>query len=1600
MDKLQVKTKTYSTPKKEGGGTSNITYKITGTDIGGDLNVKSLNANRIMAEYIEANNLQATNGNFVYIVASDGTISTLRGDSLNYNTANIGDLNANNITTNKLKVTDTATIENIFNNYLNSKEIVTDYLTVNKSAHFFEVIIDKIKSVGGTIINTATSCVLDYVKPITENDVVTKYRCYWKRYANENSQDKKDEVTNDWLVNDQAISQNCNLVSGVNHDAGNHYYWRLVEATSEDNPVYVNFDTGQVWEEEGIPTYQIKFNGHEAESEEDVTINAGFTYDNGETNTEEQPDAQLIITDWDIVPVSGIETDWDGDNNVFTVKDTINGLQITPKPVGINDIVQAPYISKGTFSFATEYPTRLNLFVFYDDETVEYHPAPDGATNIYQIELASISNTIATRFVITSAEVNVWHLCNWIDLSETVKDTPTHIDTKFYDAPHVGDNVCQLGYRYTELSSADLIDLGYDSSKTDTASQSLTTPYSDAGDKQAWKDAHVDEVSRASAIIIAAYKTPDAGGTVNGRIIQPIKPPSYAQYQDITDFNLFTHRGTYMDATGAYFKGNLVSESGDIINIGDDLTVETEYYQLISSENPITRPSSGKKDITFRILYVHNGSGTILSSLPTRWYTKTSLDDYNENDDLTVTINSTTQSLEVRLYNENNDLKDTYVATTINLGDITDGKDGAYNQWIYQNAASKPDTPSSTSSIPTGWSVAPQPITVSQPYTWMSTRTVTPRSSSQINYGPWSEPVRITGEDGKNGTDGTTVEFIYKHFNNETISTENPTGNNNWNPSKWTAVNSAHYTGPDDYKWSDNPQGVSSSYLYEYVSTRNSYIQNSYTYWTTFSTPTLWSKYGENGMDGDGVEYIFCSYHSATGIQNPDYNTYNGKSFTNDDFVPQGWTDDPMSPTESNAYVFVSQRKQVGGKWIKPTQTITGTPWSQPAIWARWSKDGSSGDKGDKGDQGDDGINDKLIPIYQVWEVRTTSTSDYNDIVSKLYTNLKFKVFHIEGETVTEQQRLPDAGYKISATVYANSGATLKTYYYNSSSSSVSMTCTSEDNGSLNRFNLSFDNMLSNIYSATTKQDYRKLSQSSTVNTELPVRMIVQLTLNGTVVDQKEYEVTFKAGHVFEVTDAALNSAFFGNWKDSQGNTVNGMSSIRQDMQGIETNVSTLSNDLGTLQSDYSTFKQTAQGFQTKVESDYYDNQGNATINQSSIEQTAQSISAAVQTDIEGKLKRTGIDISNGLINIASDNTTIGGNVYIHGGVLKSNGLISSVDVSAYCTWTGKVNTTTQNYAFTTNKTTIGTFTAGDKITISNLYKNLIQTDLRGQQSDQSPLLDKVTYNIYRDSTLFMSFTSKPSSALTIPNDGGGTYYLEVTSSATLTGSYGYTFNGGLAMTLVKNTVVEMADNGINLAVADRDSNRHYMRFSPDTIESSIFEVGTYATENQSQHFPIGGLRIANGIPQQRIANQTYGNTTSLPKYYRVESAGLWGSLGSQLAVKMCYTNNEHPLPQIDFYIYTTQPTNGVFDLTVTDDNAAMYGLYTGRIIRIKGYNGLVVKCLTKIIRKDQYYGGDTKSQQIKMGGGDNNNFDSKNGTVIERYSLTLILVGKIWYEI
>ena len=114
----------------------------------------------------------------------------------------------------------------------------------------------------------------------------------------------------------------------------------------------------------------------------------------------------------------------------------------------------------------------------------------------------------------------------------------------------------------------------------------------------------------------------------------------------------------------------------------------------------------------------------------------------------------------------------------------------------------------------------------------------------------WSTPFKITGEDGKNGTDGTYQEFIYRQTEKESNRPEIP--------------ESAHSTKGDvPDLWNNHPQGVTPELTCEWMCTR---LYNEDTkLWGDWmgvtegdkSYPALWSKYGRNGTDGDGLEYIF-----------------------------------------------------------------------------------------------------------------------------------------------------------------------------------------------------------------------------------------------------------------------------------------------------------------------------------------------------------------------------------------------------------------------------------------------------------------------------------------------------------------------------------------------------------------------------------------------------------------------------------------------------------------------------------------------------------------------------------------------------------------------
>lgn len=168
------------------------------------------------------------------------------------------------------------------------------------------------------------------------------------------------------------------------------------------------------------------------------------------------------------------------------------------------------------------------------------------------------------------------------------------------------------------------------------------------------------------------------------------------------------------------------------------------------------------------------------------------------------------------------------------------------------------------------------------------------------------------GDTGDPGTDGTSIEYIYlrvsKYSDYGTPPTPESSPFDNYIPRRWT----------------DKPQGVTEMYPNEWISVRTKKKGS----WSAFSTPALWSNWGKKGTDGDGYEYI---YKQTSVFVSPDRPTE--ISYT-DDYVPEGWTDDPQGVSESLPYEWVCTRKSKNGAWKE---------FSTPALWAKFGKDGQSG---------------------------------------------------------------------------------------------------------------------------------------------------------------------------------------------------------------------------------------------------------------------------------------------------------------------------------------------------------------------------------------------------------------------------------------------------------------------------------------------------------------------------------------------------------------------------------------------------------------------------------------------------------------------------------
>ena len=170
------------------------------------------------------------------IKADNGEIDNLSGKTIGFDEGEFIKL-----------ISENAEIKNTLttNNINNSENITTKNLTVTGSANFFELIIDKIKSSGGSVLFTpadgfdvdkveyfTTDVTVSDGEKSTESSTVKKmyYKLFWR--CDDESKSRK----NMWLPGDQAICYSFNQAStGTTQNVNNKYYWSLVSEVSSSS---------------------------------------------------------------------------------------------------------------------------------------------------------------------------------------------------------------------------------------------------------------------------------------------------------------------------------------------------------------------------------------------------------------------------------------------------------------------------------------------------------------------------------------------------------------------------------------------------------------------------------------------------------------------------------------------------------------------------------------------------------------------------------------------------------------------------------------------------------------------------------------------------------------------------------------------------------------------------------------------------------------------------------------------------------------------------------------------------------------------------------------------------------------------------------------------------------------------------------------------------------------------------------------------------------------------------------------------------------------------------------------------------------------------
>ena len=218
----------------------------------------------------------------------------------------------------------------------------------------------------------------------------------------------------------------------------------------------------------------------------------------------------------------------------------------------------------------------------------------------------------------------------------------------------------------------------------------------------------------------------------------------------------------------------------------------------------------------------------------------------------------------------------------------------------------------------------------------------------------WSTPVRISGDKGTAGEDGSDREYIYIRLQTFPFSGTLPSNISDGSipdPDNEGQRKSSTDKTKNDWVpagWSDTALPADNDNRYVYMSVREKPAGENQA-WGQFGNPVLWSNWGVRGTDGDGVEYVYV--RTTTNVA-PTVNSNSadsaGRSYTADEYLPKATggslgtagaqcTDDPVGTDASHPFEWVAKRSKAAPNaqtGVRQWEKYSGTM----ALWSNFAK--------------------------------------------------------------------------------------------------------------------------------------------------------------------------------------------------------------------------------------------------------------------------------------------------------------------------------------------------------------------------------------------------------------------------------------------------------------------------------------------------------------------------------------------------------------------------------------------------------------------------------------------------------------------------------------